>query len=95
MAIKRITKFNARIERVSELADLLKSVLPVIKDSPGCISCTLMQASESPEQLIVIEEWESIPAHQASLQSIPPDKMRQALGFLAGLPEADYYKTLA
>jgi quinol monooxygenase YgiN len=94
MSVKRITKFTAREDRTPEMAEFLLSILPLVKNSEGCISCTLMQGKESPEQFFVFEEWETLAAHKASVQNIAPELMKKAMSLLAALPEADYFTTI-
>jgi len=39
----------------------------------------------------VLEVWESIEAHQASVQDIPPESLAEVMALLDGPPAGAYY----
>ncbi len=72
--------------------EFLQSVISIIKNCPGCISCKLLRSTENPAHLAIIEEWESIEAHQNAAKSVPPEKMKQAMALFARPPSGTYYR---
>jgi len=66
--------------------------LTAIKNSPGCRSCQLLRSTDNPGHLAIIEEWESIEAHQNAEKAIPPEKLNQAMAMFAKPPSGTYYK---
>lgn len=92
MSITRINTFTAKPGSEQQLHDFLSSVISVIKSCPGCISCTLLQGAEDQTQLAIIEEWESISAHQAAASAIPAEQLTQAMALFAKPPAGTYYK---
>ncbi|MGE5760352.1 MAG: putative quinol monooxygenase [Gemmatimonadota bacterium] len=71
--------------------DFLRSIISRILDAPGCLSCELFQHYDDPAKFAIIEVWDSIAAHQASVSRIPPELLQQAQNFFAGPPQGAYY----
>jgi heme-degrading monooxygenase HmoA len=92
MIITRINQFEAKKEFEEKLFEFLRSVISVIETSPGCKSCRLLRSMDNPAHLAIIEEWESIEAHQNAAKAIPPEKLNQAMGMFAKPPSGTYYK---
>ena len=91
MAILRINQFEARKDCEEKLFEFLRSVISVIKDSPGCRSCRLLRSMDDPAHLAIIEEWDSIEAHQNAAKAIPPESLNQAMEMFAKPPSGTYY----
>jgi quinol monooxygenase YgiN len=87
----RINTFEAKAGKEDELRAFLLAMLPLIRNSPGCLSCQLLTRRDDPSRIIVIETWETIEAHQASVKAIPPGKLDEARALLAKPPEGAYY----
>lgn len=75
-----------------KLYSFLNSVISIIEDCPGCISCKLLRGIENPASLAIIEEWESVEAHRAAASAIPPAKMAEAVALFARPPVGVYYR---
>jgi len=91
MSIIRINSFTAKAGADQQLHEFLSSVMTTIKSSPGCISCTLLRGAEDQHQLAIIEEWDSISAHQAAASLIPPEQLAQVVALFAKPPVGTYY----
>ena len=91
MAITRINEFQAKPEKAAALRDFLRSVIALVSEAPGCRSCTLLLHHDDPTRLAIIEVWDSVDAHQASVSRIPPGLMQQAQMLFAGPPQGAYY----
>ncbi len=94
MSVPRVGTFHAKPESVDELAAFLKSIMPMIKSSEGCASCSLLQSQSEPSQFTMIEEWSSVEAHKASVKNIPPEKLRAIMPLLASPPSGGYFTRL-
>jgi quinol monooxygenase YgiN len=90
--ITRINQFEAKKDLEEKLFEFLRSVIPIIEKSPGCVSCRLLRSIDNPAHLAIIEEWESIEDHQNAAKAIPPEKMTQATALFAKPPSGAYYK---
>jgi quinol monooxygenase YgiN len=91
MNVTRINQFRAQAGQSDALRDFLSSVVPTIESSAGCRSCQLLQSHDDPTRFVVIEVWESIEAHQASVKNIAPGALENAMKLLAGPPSGEYY----
>jgi len=91
MTIARIGETQAKPETTAALRDFLISIMPGIKSSPGCEAVTLYQSQDDPTKFTMIEIWESIESHQASVKNIPPEKLTEIRPLLASAPSGGYY----
>jgi quinol monooxygenase YgiN len=89
--ITRVNEFRANEGGGEELRELLGSFVPVIAGASGCRFCRLLQGRDDPSRLLVIEEWDSAEAHQASVTEIPPAALERAMELLAGAPTGAYF----
>ena len=94
MAITRINTFEAKPGQAGELREFLGSVIALIIGAPGCRSVELLGGHDDPGRLAIIEIWESVEAHQASVSRIPPDLLQQAQRLLGAPPVGTYYESL-
>jgi len=94
MSISRIGQTQAKEETIEALRDFLLSIIPIIKSSHGCESVTLFQSQEDPTRFTMIEVWDSIESHQASVENIPPEMLGEIRPLLAGAPSGGYFKLL-
>ena len=63
-------------------------------DAPGCRSCELLVQRDDPTRLAIIEVWDSVEAHQASVSRIPPGLLQQAQTLFAVPARGAYYEPL-
>jgi quinol monooxygenase YgiN len=91
MRITRINEFQAKDGQGDVLRGLLASTVPLIESSDGCQSCQILQSLDDPTRIMMLEVWDSIEAHQASLKNIPPGTFKKMTGILAGPPKGEYF----
>ena len=89
--ITRINEFQAKPDKAAALRDFLRSVIPRIIDAPGCRSCELLVQRDDATRLAIIEVWDSVEAHQASVSRIPPGLLQQAQTLFAAPVQGAYY----
>ena len=92
MTITRLGEMQARPETTEALRDFLLSIIPLIKFSQGCKSVTLYQSHDDPTKFTMLEVWDSIESHQASVKNIPPELLAQIRPLLASAPRGGYYQ---
>jgi heme oxygenase (mycobilin-producing) len=92
MSIYRIGETQAKPESSERLRDFLHSIMDGIKSSQGCESVHLYQSESDPTKFTIIEVWDSIESHQASVKNIPPEKLGEIMPLLASSPTGSYYK---
>ena len=94
MSVSRIGEMKAKEDLADELREFLISIVPGIRSSAGCESVQLYQSQDDPTKFMMIEVWDSIEAHQASVKNIPPEKLGEIRPLLATSPGGSYYKLI-
>lgn len=93
MSITRINEFHAAEGLADDLHTFLGTLVPYITSSPGCISCQILREIENQDAFVVIERWESVESHQASIESFPKEEMQAAMPLLGRPPTGTYYQS--
>lgn len=91
MSISRIGETQAKSELVEELRDFLISIMRLIKSSQGCESVQLYQSHDEPTKFMMIEVWDSVESHRASVKNIPSQLLAQIQPLLAAAPSGGYF----
>jgi Uncharacterized conserved protein len=91
MSIARIGETQAKPETVDAIRDFLLSIMPGIKSSQGCESVTLYQCQHDPTKFTMIEVWDRMESHKASVKNIPPEMLAEIRPLLATAPSGSYY----
>ena len=91
MSVTRIGEFRAKEFQDEALYGFLQSIIPLIEASEGCNSCLLLRNAEDARKFVIIEFWDSIEEHKASVKNIPPEMFQNALNLLANPPTGAYY----
>jgi quinol monooxygenase YgiN len=92
MTITRIGETQAKPELTAQLREFLRSILPIIQSSAGCLSVTLYQSRDDPAKFTIVEVWDSIESHHASVANIPPEKLGEIRPLLASAPSGGYFE---
>lgn len=95
MSIARIGIFTGKPGQIDDLKDFLFSIIPMIKSSSGCESVQLYQNQDDPASFTMIEIWDSIESHQASVKNIPPEKLAEIRPLLGSSPSGSYYEPVS
>jgi quinol monooxygenase YgiN len=93
MSVTRINEFRARGGQGGALRRRLELFLPIIRSSQGCRSCELLEGLDDPDQIAIVEVWESVEAHQAAAQNIPPETIQETVALLAEPAKGVYYRS--
>jgi len=91
MSITRIGETQAKPETTEALRDFLISIMPMIKSSQECESVTLYQSHDDPTKFTMIEVWDSIESHKASVKNIPSEMLGKIRPLLASAPSGEYF----
>ena len=94
MSISRIGEVQAKEGFTEELREFLISIMPGIKSAHVCDTVHLYQSENDPTKFIMIEVWDSVESHQASVRNIPPEKLGEIRPLLATSPSGSYYKRI-
>jgi quinol monooxygenase YgiN len=93
MPVTRINHFAAKETLEERLDAFLKSVVKIVQSCPGCISVRLLRSTEDPVRFAIVEEWESVEAHQKAASTITPSQIEEAKTLVAGPPTGMYYRS--
>ena len=91
MNTTRINEFQAAENRGEDLYKFLKSLVPYISSSNGCISCELLRNSDTPGHYVIIEKWDSVQDHKNSVETYPKEEMQKAMTLVANPPRGGYF----
>jgi quinol monooxygenase YgiN len=91
VSISRIGETQARPETIEALRDFLISIMSGIKSAKGCESVTLYQSQDDPTRFTMIEVWDSLESHQASVTNIPAELLAKIKPVLASPPNGEYF----
>lgn len=93
MPITRINHFSAADGKEVQLQTFLCSLVPYITNCDGNLMCEVLRQHDSDNKFVVIEQWQSIEAHQQSLANFPSDDMQAAMVLFGAPPSgAAYHK---
>ena len=92
MSISRIGQMQAKAGSSEELREFLLSIMPGIESADGCESVHLYQSEDEPDKFTMIEVWDSVASHQASIKNIPAEKLGEIRPLLATSPSGSYYE---
>ncbi len=95
MSVARIGEFHSAPGKAEELKDFLFSIIPIIQSSEGNESVRLYQNHDDPTRFTMLEIWDSIESHQASVKNIPPEMLAEIRPLLGNGPSGSYYDLVA
>lgn len=91
MSIARINEFKAKQGLGDALREHVKSFVPMITASPGCLQCNVLQSEDDPDLIVVFEMWESVDAHMNSVKNVPPESLEEAMDLMDAPPRGGYF----
>ena len=91
MSITRINEFTSAENKCEALFEFLKSLIPYVTSSAGCISCEVLHNLNDSSNFVVIEKWESIEFHKQSIEGFPKEEMQSAMSLFGAPPKGGYF----
>lgn len=95
MSVSRIGQMQAKPDQVEQMREFLLSIMPGIKNSSGCESVQLYQSQDDPSNFIMIEVWDRVESHQASVRNISAEELEKIRPLLASPPRGSYFGMVA
>ncbi len=93
--ITRMGEMRAKEGKESQLhAFIARVIVPALQTADGCQACHIWQADGEPGRYLIVEEWDSVEAHQASVKQIDPDDIKAIMELLDDSPAGHYYRIL-
>ena len=77
--------------KIMILFTFLKSLIPYISSSEGCLLCEVLRSKEDKNDFVVIEKWESEEAHKQSIENYPKEEMQAAMPLIGAPPKGKFY----
>jgi len=94
MTVIRMGEMQAAEGKTEELRAFLLSIVPIITNSAGNVSCQLLHNQDDRTKFAMIEVWESVDAHRDSVKNIPPGMLAAIRPLLGAVPSGSYYREL-
>lgn len=91
MSITRINEFRSVAGSSDLLRDQIIAIVPVIESSQGCLSCQLLHSHKDRNHFVLIEVWDDVESHQASLKNVRPEVFHELKKYLVVPPTGEYY----
>jgi quinol monooxygenase YgiN len=91
MSVIRMGEMQAAEGKTEELRAFLLTIVPIITGSDGNVSCQLLHSQDDPTKFAMIEVWESVDAHRASVKNISPEMLAAIRPLLGAAPSGGYY----
>lgn len=90
MRVTRLNYFTAKPSQADALAAFLTEIIAVVRAAEGCVSCRLLRDCAKPAEFVIVEEWESVSAHQKAASLIPRERISSVMQYLETPPRGDY-----
>lgn len=94
MSVTLINKFTGHPGKGDDVLAWLAPAAKGFPSAPGCDSAYVMRNTENPDEIISVEVWDSIEAHQTFMKSMQEGGMEDAMKTLASQPEGEYFATV-
>jgi len=93
-SVVRVARHQPAAGRRDEVAGVLKSAAEAARDASGCFGAQVASSDREPDQVMLIERWESSEAMQKfHAQPDFTSLQRTIEGSLAGQPEVEVFTT--
>lgn len=91
--IIRMGEMRAKAGKEAQLhAFIARVIVPALLTADGCQSCQVWEADGHPGRFLIVETWDSVEAHEASVQEIDPDDIEAIRQLLDDSPAGHYYQ---
>lgn len=94
MSVYRIGEVQAKEGSHEDLREFLLSIVPMIEAAQGCESVQLYQSQDDPSKFMIVEVWNDVEYHQASVKNIPAEKLGEIRPLLATSPSGRYFNRI-
>ena len=94
MSVYRIGEVQAKEGSNEDLREFLLSIVSTIEASEGCESVQLYQSQDNPSKFMIVEVWNDVEYHKASVKNIPAEKLGEIRALLATSPSGSYFNRI-
>ena len=95
MTVTVVVELPAQPDRTEEMTAFIGSVLPGTREFAGCRRVSLHANEEDPNQVVLLEEWDSRASHEQYLAwRTERGDFPKVIDMLAGPPSIRYFANL-
>ena len=92
MSVTAIIRLKAKSGQGEALQKVFAEPLEQVRQHPTCFYANMYVSSERPDELLLLEEWESAEDHQKYVAEMRASGIMGAImEFMAGAPETTYF----
>ncbi|WP_176590605.1 putative quinol monooxygenase [Sphingobium sp. EM0848] len=92
--ILRVYRMTVADGREAEVRDVLKRLVDVVRDLPGCAGAEAMGDIDDPRSVLFIERWADRAAHEAASAQMPRDALKALVACLDTPPAAGWFQAI-
>lgn len=93
--VLRMGEMRARLGKSDDLhAFIYRVIVPSLETAAGCEGVDVWQDARDPLRYLIVEYWDSVEAHRASVQQIDPEDIKVIMELLDDSPRGNYYVPL-
>ncbi len=93
MSVVAIVKLTAKSGLGSALLDALQPAATLTGEQPACLSIELIRGVENPDDILLLERWESVEDHENFINGvIAAGGLAEIMKLLAGDIETSHYR---
>jgi len=94
MSVIAVIRMHCHAGKGGTLEEALAKPIAVTKENPDCPSIELFVSTDSPDELLLIEEWSSEAAHHKHVENLNAEGMLDAANSaMASLENVHYTET--
>lgn len=95
MSVARIGEMVAQSGKEDALKSFIERVIvPAIESADGGQACQVYQNQSDPTRFMIVEVWDSLEAHQASVKNITAEEIAEIKTLLADMPPGAYFTVI-
>lgn len=91
--IVAILKIIPLHEKRKELLDIFVSIKGPVLSEPGCMACCIYNEFEEEQNLLYVEQWQSMPDFERHVRGDNYNKILEAMELSSQSPEVFFYET--
>jgi quinol monooxygenase YgiN len=95
MSVKAVVKLRAHKGKGVALLAALTRPLEATRANPDCLAAGLFMGAQSPDELVMLEDWVSVEAHQRHLESLEAGATMDEVNELLAAPlQVEHFKRI-
>lgn len=93
--VLRMGEMRALLGKSDDLhAFIYRVIVPSLQTAEGCQGVDVWKDASDPLRYLIVEYWDSVEAHRASVKEIDPEDIKVIMDLLDDSPRGNYYVPL-